>query len=258
MTTLPGNRVARISPLVPGVDLAGTVVASDHPPSRSALPSSSTATTSVSAGTAARRAGPRPGDWVVPRPAGLSTRHAMVIGTAGSTALLSLRRLEQAGLTPADGPCSSPGRRGVSAAWRSLVLARHGYGVVASTGKPDEHDYLRRLGATSVVGRDVLAVAEGPRLRHPDAGPARSTASAGRRCRRPPDPPLRRRGGRQRLDGRPRLGHDGLPVHRPGRRPARRRHGGDAVGRAGLWATVADEGTSCSTPWSTVRSGSTT
>ena len=94
MTTVPGNRVARTSPLVPGVDLAGTVAASDDP--------------TVPAGTAvvvhgydlgvARHGGFAerarvPADWVVPRPPGLGARQAMITGTAGFTALLSLRRL---------------------------------------------------------------------------------------------------------------------------------------------------------------------
>src|SRR5271166_2827310 len=103
MVTVPGNRVARTSPLVPGVDLAGRIAASEDP--------------ALSVGTAvlvhgydlgvgrhggfAERARV-PAGWVVPLPAGLDARRAMVIGTAGFTAVLSLQRLEALGLKPAD------------------------------------------------------------------------------------------------------------------------------------------------------------
>jgi acrylyl-CoA reductase (NADPH) len=162
MTTVPGNRVARTSPLVPGVDLAGTVAASDDPtvPVGTAVVVHGYDLGIARHGGFAERARV-PADWVVPRPPGLGARQAMIAGTAGFTALLSLRRLEQVGLTPADGPVLVTGASGGVGSLAVAVLARHGYEVVASTGKADEHDYLRRLGATSVVGRDVLAVAEG-------------------------------------------------------------------------------------------------
>jgi len=162
MTSVPGNRVARISPLVPGVDLAGTVSASDDP--------------TVPVGTAvvvhgydlgvARHGGFAgrarvPADWVVPLPAGLDPRRAMVIGTAGFTAVLSLHRLQQVGVSPGTGPVLVTGASGGVGSTTVALLARHGYEVVASTGKDGEHDYLRRLGAAQVVGRDVVDVAEG-------------------------------------------------------------------------------------------------
>ncbi|HVX22872.1 MAG TPA: acryloyl-CoA reductase [Acidimicrobiales bacterium] len=162
MASVPGNRVARISPLVPGVDLAGTVAASDDP--------------AVPVGTAvlvhgydlgvARHGGFAsrarvPADWVVPLPAGLDPRHAMVVGTAGFTALLSLRRLQQVGVAPDSGPVLVTGASGGVGSTAVALLARHGYEVVASTGKAAEHDYLRKLGAARVVGRDVADVAQG-------------------------------------------------------------------------------------------------
>ena len=101
MVTRPGNRVARISPLVPGVDLVGTVVASEDPAVPWASRSSSTATTSASPATAASPATPGcPSDWVVALPDGLTPRRAAALGTAGFTAALSLHRLEHHGLRP--------------------------------------------------------------------------------------------------------------------------------------------------------------
>lgn len=160
MVTVPGNRVARTSPLVPGVDLAGTVLSSTDP--------------AVAAGDAvlvhgydlgvsrhggfAERARV-PARWVVPLPDGLSPRRAMLIGTAGFTAALSLRRLEQVGASPAAGPVLVTGASGGVGSMAVALLAGAGYEVVASTGKQHEHSYLRRLGAARVVGRDVLETA---------------------------------------------------------------------------------------------------
>jgi len=162
MTSVPGNRVARISPLVPGVDLAGTVAASDDPafPVGAAVLAHAYDLGVARHGGFAQRARV-PAEWVVPLPADLSPRHAMVVGTAGFTALLSLRRLQQVGITPDAGPVLVTGASGGVGSTAVALLARHGYDVVASTGKVAEHDYLRRLGAARVVGRDVVDVAQG-------------------------------------------------------------------------------------------------
>jgi len=162
MASVPGNRVARISPLVPGVDLAGTVAASDDP---SLPPGTAVLVHGYDLGVArhggfAERARV-PADWVVALPYGLDPRHAMVVGTAGFTALMSLHRLQQVGVTPEAGPVLVTGASGGVGSTAVALLARHGYEVVASTGKADEHDYLRRLGAAQVVGRDVVDVAPG-------------------------------------------------------------------------------------------------
>lgn len=157
MVTVPGNRVARQSPLVPGVDLAGTVVASDDPeiaPGAPVLVHGYDLGVARHGGFATRAR--VPAGWVVPLPAGLDPRHAMTIGTAGFTAVLSLRRLQTVGTGPDGGPVLVTGASGGVGSMAVAVLARHGYEVVASTGKADEHDYLRRLGAAEVVGRDVV------------------------------------------------------------------------------------------------------
>lgn len=162
MVTVPGNRVARRSPLVPGVDLAGTVAASDDP----ALPVGSPVLAHgydlgvAHHGGFATRARV-PAGWVVPLPPGLDARRAMAIGTAGFTAVLSLRRLEQVGVAPGGGPVLVTGASGGVGSMAVAVLSAHGYEVVASTGKAAEHEYLRHLGAAEVVGRDAVTADEG-------------------------------------------------------------------------------------------------
>jgi acrylyl-CoA reductase (NADPH) len=162
MVTVPGNRVARTSPLVPGVDLAGVVVASDDP--------------SLAVGTevlahggdlgVARHGGFAgyarvPAGYVVALPAGLSPRQAMAIGTAGFTAALSLDQLEQRGLRPGDGPVLVTGASGGVGSFAVALLAGRGYEVVASTGRAEEHPWLESLGAAEVIGRDELDEAGG-------------------------------------------------------------------------------------------------
>jgi putative YhdH/YhfP family quinone oxidoreductase len=157
MVTQPGNRVARISPLVPGVDLAGTVAASDDPAiavGTEVLAQGYDLGVSHHGGFAARAR--VPAGWVVPLPSTLSARDAMVIGTAGFTAVLSLARLAQVGVTPADGPIVVTGATGGVGSMAVSLLARHGFEVVASSGKASEHDYLRGLGASRVIGREDL------------------------------------------------------------------------------------------------------
>jgi acrylyl-CoA reductase (NADPH) len=157
MVTRPGNRVARISPLIPGVDLVGTVIF--------------TTDSSVAIGEeviahgydlgVARHGGFSqlawvPAEWVVPLPAGLSAKQAATIGTAGFTAALSLHRLEHHGLTADDGPVLVTGASGGVGSMAVSLLAGRGYRVVASTGKTSERDYLIGLGASEVITRHDL------------------------------------------------------------------------------------------------------
>jgi putative YhdH/YhfP family quinone oxidoreductase len=168
MVTQPGNRVARISPLVPGVDLAGTVAASDDPAiavGTEVLAQGYDLGVSHHGGFAARAR--VPAGWVVPLPATLSARDAMVIGTAGFTAVLSLARLAEVGVTPADGPIVVTGATGGVGSMAVSLLARHGFDVVASSGKASEHDYLRGLGASRVIGREDLTSDTGRVLGEP-------------------------------------------------------------------------------------------
>jgi acrylyl-CoA reductase (NADPH) len=161
MVAQPGNAVARISPLVPGVDLAGTVRESRDPGLAVGDP---VIVHGYDLGVAhhggfAERARV-PAAWVVPRPADLSARTAMTIGTAGFTAELSHDRLIAGGLTPGDGPVLVTGASGGVGSMAVATLAHHGFDVTASTGKAAEHDYLKALGANEIIGRQELAVDE--------------------------------------------------------------------------------------------------
>lgn len=157
MTTQPGNRVARISPLVPGVDLAGEVVSSSDP----SLAEGSMVLAHGHDIGIARHGGFAalarvPAAWALPLPAGLDDRDAMVLGTAGFTAALSIDALERHGIRPADGPVLVTGASGGVGSQALAMLAARGYDVVASSGKDTEHGWLRSLGASRVVGRDDL------------------------------------------------------------------------------------------------------
>lgn len=157
MVTVPKNRVARRSPLVPGVDLAGVVVSSDDPSIREGtrvLAHGYDLGVDHHGGFATRAR--VPGGWVVPLPEGLTTRRAAAIGTAGFTAVLSLDKLRRAGVMPGDGQVLVTGASGGVGSMAVAIFARQGYDVVASTGKDAEHDYLRDLGASDVIGRDEI------------------------------------------------------------------------------------------------------
>ncbi|MGE3801215.1 MAG: YhdH/YhfP family quinone oxidoreductase [Candidatus Kapaibacterium sp.] len=97
-----------------------------------------------------------PAEWVVPLPEALSLRESMILGTAGFTAALAIYRLERHGLTPESGPVLVTGATGGVGSMGVMMLARSGYHVVASTGKLDELDYLRELGAAEVIHRDQI------------------------------------------------------------------------------------------------------
>ncbi len=143
MVTRPGNRVARINPLVPGVDLVGTVLQSSDPglaPGLAVIVHGYDLGVSHHGGFA--QVARVPAGWVVPLPDGLSPRQAATIGTAGFTAALSLHRLEQRGLRPGDGPVLVTGASGGVGSMAVALLGSRGYEVVASTGKASETPYL--------------------------------------------------------------------------------------------------------------------
>jgi acrylyl-CoA reductase (NADPH) len=157
LVTVPGNRAAKISPLVPGVDLAGVVVESADP---SLAPGTEVLAHGHDLGVA-RHGGfaafaRLPAGLALPLPTGLSARDAMIIGTAGFTAALSADRLEQHGLAPGVGPVLVTGASGGVGSFAVALLAGRGHEVVASTGKTDERQWLVDLGAADVIGRDDL------------------------------------------------------------------------------------------------------
>ncbi len=162
LATVPNGRVARVSPLVPGVDLAGEVVSSADPGVR---PGTAVVAHGYDLGVAHHggyAAYARvPAGWVVPLPPGLSPRQAMIIGTAGYTAALSVDQLERRGLEPGSGPVLVTGASGGVGSMAVGILAARGYEVVASTGKQAEHAWLRRHGAAEVIDRRELSEPSG-------------------------------------------------------------------------------------------------
>jgi putative YhdH/YhfP family quinone oxidoreductase len=150
----PKAQVAQISPLVPGIDLAGEVVEAggDFSEGDQVLVHGYDLGVAHHGGYAeyARV----PADWVIAMPDGLDARGAMTLGTAGYTAALSVVRLENDGVEPDDGPVLVLGATGGVGATAVAILAQRGYEVVASTGKDDQEDWLRSLGAGEVIGRD--------------------------------------------------------------------------------------------------------
>jgi acrylyl-CoA reductase (NADPH) len=147
------GQVARISPLVPGVDLAGTVVDGEGEGSEVIVHGYDLGVAHHGGYAEYARV---PSDWVVALPDGLSARQAMAIGTAGFTAAMSVARLERHGLSPDAGPVLVTGATGGVGSTAVSILASRGYEVVASSGK-DARDYLESLGASEVVGRDDIA-----------------------------------------------------------------------------------------------------
>lgn len=158
------GKVARKSPMVIGIDLAGTVLDSDD--ARFAVGDAVLAhgyDIGVNHHGGLAQLARVPGDWIVPLAGGLSAREAMILGTAGMTAGLSVHALEQRGLQPGDGPVLVTGATGGVGSSAVAVLAARGYEVHASTGKADAADWLRSLGASEVVERaTVEAHAEKP------------------------------------------------------------------------------------------------
>ena len=107
-----------------------------------------------------------PAGWAVPMPAGLDARSSMILGTAGFTAALCIHKLEAAGMAPAGGPVLVTGATGGVGSVAVKLLAKLGYEVHAGTGKAAQHDFLKELGASTVVDREaLLAGSERPLLR---------------------------------------------------------------------------------------------
>jgi acrylyl-CoA reductase (NADPH) len=157
MVTQPGNRVARRSPVIGGVDLAGRVLeapAGTFKPGTSVVVHGRGLGVSQHGGFAPLARVPH--EWVTPLPDGLSTRSAMLAGTAGFTAVASLAKLEAVGISPGRGPILVTGASGGVGSIAILALASAGYEVVASTGKVAETKYLKTLGASQVIRRDAI------------------------------------------------------------------------------------------------------
>lgn len=146
------GKIVKSWPLVPGIDFAGTVVETSNPNLRAGQ---QVVLTGWSVGekywggfSQYQRVR---GEWLVPLPEGLSTRQAMMIGTAGFTGMLCVNALDQAGVTPASGPVLVTGAAGGVGSVAVAILAKLGFTVSALTGNPDKHDYVKSLGASEVI-----------------------------------------------------------------------------------------------------------
>ena len=162
LATIAGGKVARISPLIPGIDLAGEVISSDD----STFPAGSGVLAHGYDLGVARHGGYAeftrlPAGYVVPLPAGLTARTAMAIGTAGFTAAMSVAALERNGLRRGDGPVVVTGASGGVGSVAVAILAARGHEVWAATGKADEEARLRALGAVGIVPREECTVVTG-------------------------------------------------------------------------------------------------
>ena len=165
------GRVARISPLVLGVDLAGTVA---EPGTSGLSLGQPVIVHGYDLGVAHHGGFSQyarvPADWVVPVPSGLTERQAMTLGTAGFTAALSVIALEDHGLEPGAGPVLVTGATGGVGSAAVSMLAARGHQVTAMTGKADAHDWLRSLGATDVIDRTAVSDTSRPLQRETWAG----------------------------------------------------------------------------------------
>jgi acrylyl-CoA reductase (NADPH) len=150
--------VVRRFPMIAGIDFAGTVEASSHPSWRAGdkVILNGWGLGENHLGAYAEKARVK-GDWLVRLPPGISAREAMAIGTAGYTAMLAVMALERAGIVPARGPVIVTGAAGGLGSVAVALLAKLGYAVTASTGRPGEAAYLKDLGATEIIDRSELA-----------------------------------------------------------------------------------------------------
>jgi acrylyl-CoA reductase (NADPH) len=150
--------VVRNWPMVPGIDGAGTVLESSHPNFKPGdrVVHNGWGVGETHWGCLAEYARLK-GDWLVALPANISTRSAMAIGTAGYTAMLCVMALERHGVKPGDGEVLVTGATGGVGSVATAILAKLGYAVVASTGKPGEAAYLTALGAKSLIDRAELS-----------------------------------------------------------------------------------------------------
>ena len=158
LASIPEGKIVRSYPFVPGIDLAGVVAESSDARFK---PGDEVIVTSYELGVShyggfseyARVKA----DWMVAKPAGLTLKESMALGTAGFTAALAVYQLEKNGLKPGNGPVLVTGATGGAGSHALSILHRRGYQVTASTGKASEHTYLRELGAHEIIERSVTS-----------------------------------------------------------------------------------------------------
>lgn len=150
--------VVRRFPMIPGIDFAGTVIRSSHPEWKEGdkviLNGWGVGETHYGAYAGRARVS---GDWLVPLPEGLSVHQAMAVGTAGYTAMLCVMALERHGIAPDRGPLVVTGAAGGVGSIAVALLSARGYEVIAATGRTAEESYLKSLGASEIIPREVLS-----------------------------------------------------------------------------------------------------
>ncbi|RRR72022.1 MAG: oxidoreductase [Candidatus Viridilinea halotolerans] len=165
------GKILRMNPMAPGIDFAGTVVESASPDYR---PGDEVILTGWGVGErfwgGFSQLNRVKAEWLVPLPAGLSLQRAMALGTAGLTAMLCVLALEGHGLEAGEREVVVTGAAGGVGSVAVALLAKAGYRVVASTGRPDEADYLKALGASEVVDRATFTAPGKPLERERWAG----------------------------------------------------------------------------------------
>lgn len=152
------GKIIRNFPMVPGIDFAGKVQSSEDPRfhvGQAVLLTGWGVGENHWGGLA--EAARVNGDWLVAMPQGLDARKAMIIGTAGFTAMLCVMALEEAGVTPQSGEIVVTGASGGVGSTAVALLHKLGYQVAAVSGRESTHDYLRSLGASRILGRDEFA-----------------------------------------------------------------------------------------------------
>lgn len=150
--------VVRRFPMIPGIDLAGTVVDSIHPDFSTGMPVilNGWGVGEIHWGGLAQKARLK-AEWLVPLPSSFDAKQAMAIGTAGYTAMLCVMALERNGVTPDKGEILVTGAAGGVGSVAVAVLSKLGYKVVALTGRPEESEYVIGLGASEIIPRTELA-----------------------------------------------------------------------------------------------------
>lgn len=170
--------VVRSWPMIPGIDGVGEVISSSHPDwhAGDAFIVNGWGVGELHLGCLAQRARLK-GEWLIPLPAGMSARTAMVIGTAGYTAMLCTMALQENGVHPDSGRILVTGASGGVGSVAVTVLSDMGYSVTASTGKASEAEYLKFLGAGEVIDRAELSFADKPLQKERWAGVIDSVGS---------------------------------------------------------------------------------
>lgn len=170
--------VVKQFPMVPGIDLAGVVESSTSPDFTvgDLVLLNGWGVGEKHWGGLAEKARLDSG-WLIPQPAAFTATQCMAIGTAGYTAMLSVMALQRQGVTPEQGEVLVTGANGGVGSYAVALLARLGFNVVASTGRPEEADYLKGLGATEIIHRDTLSEPGRPLAKERWAGAVDSVGS---------------------------------------------------------------------------------